>query len=275
MSGTAREAERLGQQAHDSATRDVATRVGLVAYGLVHLLVAVIALGVAWHEPTGSSANAIGALRTLAEEPLGRVLLWVVAAGFAALVLWQVGEALVGHRDKHGAGRMFERLGSAGRAVLYGALAYSAVRIAAGTGTTGGQADELSAQLMQLPGGQVLVAGIGLGIAGVGAYLIYEGATGKSEEHLTGRGKSGTGGTWIVRIGQVGHVAKGIALAIVGGLFGWAAMTYDPKKAGGLDVALSTLREQPLGPALLTATAVGIGCFGLYCFAWARYAADT
>ena len=269
------EAERLAHQARNSTALDIATRLGLVAYGLVHLLVAGIALGLAWHQPTGSSANTTGALRTLAEEPLGRLLLWGVAGGFAALVLWQVGEALVGHRDKDGSRRTFERLGSVGRAVVYGALGYSALRIAAGGSGGGRQVDELSTQLMALPGGQLMVGAIGLGIVAVGGYLVYKGLTGKSEEHLTARGKSGTDGSWIVRIGQVGHVGKGVALILVGGLFGWAAVTYDPKRAGGLDVALSTVRDQPLGPAALTVIALAIGCFGLYCFAWARYAADT
>jgi hypothetical protein len=66
-----------------------------------------------------------------------------------------------------------------------------------------------------------------------------------------------------------------VAFAVVGGLFVWAAYTYDPKKAGGLDVALHTLRGEGFGPWLLVLVALGIGCFGLYCFAWARYADTT
>ena len=70
-----------------------------------------------------------------------------------------------------------------------------------------------------------------------------------------------------------GISAKGIALAIVGVLFGWAAFTYDPEKAGGMDAALATIKNQPAGTVLLVAMAVGIACFGVYCFAWARFAA--
>ncbi len=51
-------------------------------------------------------------------------------------------------------------------------------------------------------------------------------------------------------------------------------MTYDPKKAGGLDVALRTLLDQGFGPWLLALVALGIGCFGVYCFFWAKDA-DT
>jgi hypothetical protein len=254
---------------------DDGARLGLVAYGIVHILVAVLALGIAWRVPTGTSANTTGALRTLATEPLGRVLLWGVAAGFAALVLWQLGEALLGHRDKDGTTRTVERLGSAGRVAVYAALGYAAVRIAAGSSGGTEQPDEVSTSLMRLPAGPLLVAGVGLVIAAIGAYLVYKGLSGRSGKHLTTRGRSGTAGTWAVRVGQFGHVAKGVALILVGALFGWAAVTYDPRKAGGLDVALHQLRDQPFGPPALTVVAVGIGCFGLYCFAWARHAADT
>ena len=74
------------------------------------------------------------------------------------------------------------------------------------------------------------------------------------------------------RLGTVGYCAKGVALSIIGGLFGYAALTYDPKKAGGLDTALGTLRGQPFGTVLLLVMALGIASFGVYCFIWARNA---
>jgi hypothetical protein len=55
-------------------------------------------------------------------------------------------------------------------------------------------------------------------------------------------------------------------------LFIWAAITYDPRKAGGMDAALTTVRDQLFGSVLLAVMAVGIACFGVYCFFWARMA---
>ncbi len=71
--------------------------------------------------------------------------------------------------------------------------------------------------------------------------------------------------------GKVGYIAKGIAIGIVGGLFAYAAVTHEAKKSGGLDQALQTVLEQPFGPVLLLAIAVGIACYGLFCFARARH----
>ena len=62
-----------------------------------------------------------------------------------------------------------------------------------------------------------------------------------------------------------------VAIALVGVLFVWAALSFDPKKAGGLDDALKTVRDQGAnGPVMLTVIAVGLIAFGAYCFVWAR-----
>ena len=66
-------------------------------------------------------------------------------------------------------------------------------------------------------------------------------------------------GTAATRAGQIGYIAKGVALAIVGLLFVVAGVTRRAGAASGLDGALRTLRDQPLGPVLLTAVAVGLG----------------
>ncbi len=73
-------------------------------------------------------------------------------------------------------------------------------------------------------------------------------------------------------LGRLGYAAKGIAFAIAGGLFAWAAIDYDPSKAGGLDTAMRTLKDQPFGDVLLTMMAIGFACFGVYCFVWSRNA---
>jgi hypothetical protein len=76
----------------------------------------------------------------------------------------------------------------------------------------------------------------------------------------------------VVRLGQVGYVAKGIALGVVGGLIVAAAVTTDASRAGGLDEALRAMRDQPFGTALLLVVGLGIAAFGLYSFARARFA---
>ena len=54
----------------------------LVGYGIVHLLVAWLAVQLAWFGGSGESADQSGAMATLAESPVGKPLLWIVAVGF-------------------------------------------------------------------------------------------------------------------------------------------------------------------------------------------------
>ena len=127
--------------------------------------------------------------------------------------------------------------------------------------------ETLSAKLMSVPFGQVLVAAVGGVVIGVGIAQIVKGVKQKFTEDLD-RGVPPS----VRRLGTVGYCVKGIALGIIGGLFVWAAVTYDPDKAGGMDAALSTIRDQPFGSVLLAIMAAGIACFGVYCFFWARMA---
>lgn len=57
---------------------------------------------------------------------------------------------------------------------------------------------------------------------------------------------------------------------MVGGLLGWAAITFDPSRARGLDGALRASLSAPGGQVLLTLVAAGIVAFAVFCFARAR-----
>lgn len=261
------------RQARHSDLLKHGARIGLVAYGVVHLLVAWIALQVAWSG--GGDASSGGALRTLAEQPFGRTMLWITVLGMVALVLWQLGTALWGYTSDDGFDRVRKRLTAGGRAVVYGALAASAVKIASGSASgSGGDSQEegLTADLLAAPAGRVLVTVVGIAILAVGAAQIYRGLSDSFTHDLEVQATTGSSGSAVLAVGRIGYVAKGIAIGVVGGLFVWAALTYDPEKAGGLDDALTTVRDQPFGPYLLTFVALGLAAFGLFCFAWARHA---
>jgi hypothetical protein len=240
--------------------------VGLVSYGLVHLVLAWLALQIAFGGREDASAG--GALQQLTQQPLGTVLLWVMAIGLFTLVVWQVVEATIGREESNRDGRLRKRLSSAGRAVVYLALGILAVGVAVGNGGGSGNGEQnLSVRLMDLPFGRILVAAVGAAVIAVGISQIVKGVKQKFVEDLD------FGVAQVVRrLGTAGYCAKGISLVIIGGLFGYAALTYDPKKAGGLDAALSTIREQPFGTVLLVIMAVGIASFGVFCFVWARKA---
>lgn len=263
------------QQVDSSRTLDRGVRAGLVAYGVVHLIIAALGVQLAFTGDGSGTASQQGAFAQIARTGPGQLVLWVIALGFAALVVWQVIEAVVGDRRSEGREELVHRVTATGRAVLYAVLASGAASRAAG-GSSGGStgrssSDSLTARLMAAPGGQLLVGAVGLGVVAVAGVLVHRGWTEGFTKHLDAGATTGERRRPILLLGKAGYLAKGVALATIGVLFLVAAVQHDPQESGGLDVALHELLRQPFGVVVAGAVSLGLGCFGLYCFAWARH----
>lgn len=266
---------------------DVGVRVGLVAYGVVHLLLAWLALQLALGD-RGEAVSTNGALQELAARPLGGTLTWLVVAGLVVLVLVRARVAVVGRPGDPdlGSGRdrarvLRHRVTDAVMAVVYAGLGVSGLRIVLGAGGSRGagsggdpseqQADTLSARVLALPAGPVLLGAVGVAVACVGLVLAWRGLSGEHRDKLSAEGRAGEAGQAYVLLGAVGHVAKGAVLVGVGALVVTAAVTQDPEQAGGVDQALGTLVRAPGGAVALVAVAAGLAAYGIFCLARARH----
>jgi hypothetical protein len=278
--GTVRSAMGAARQAGESNGLEHLARIGLIAFGVVHLLVAWLALQLAWGGG-GKSADQSGAMRTLSESPVGKPVLWVVAVGLIALAVWQAAEVFRWRGGWSASGKArtkaLRKSGNAlVKAAVYVALAVLAIRFALGSGKSSSQQQqETTAGVFGWPGGQFLVAAAGLVLIGVGAWHIRKGFNKHFLKQIDTSDASPSALRLVTRLGQVGFPAKGVALALVGGLLGYAAITFDPSKAQGLDGAMRTILEAPYGRILLTLVAVGIAAFGAFCFVRARYPERT
>jgi hypothetical protein len=280
VQGAAGSAMGAAREAGESDGLEHLARVGLLAYGVVHLLVAWLALQLAWGGG-GESADQSGAMRTLAESPLGKPLLWVIAVGLIALAVWQAAEVLRWRSGWSASGKArtkaLRKSGSSlVKAAIYITLAVLAIRFATGSGQSSSQQQqETTAGVFGWPGGQFLVGAAGLVLIGVGAWHVRKGVTKHFLKQIDTTGCSSSATRLVTRLGQVGFPGKGIALALVGGLLVYAAVSFDPSKARGLDGALKTILELPFGRILLTLVAIGIAAFGAFCFVRARYPERT
>ncbi|MDQ6642523.1 MAG: DUF1206 domain-containing protein [Actinomycetota bacterium] len=263
-------AEQAGQRAENSEWLDYAVRMGLVAYGVVHLMIAWLAIQLAVGGG-GASANQKGALAELARQPFGKVLVWAIAIGMFLLVVWRALEAAFGHHERDNADRRKKQVASAAKGVVYAVLGITALKTATGASGASGGSNAMTAKVMNWPGGQVIVVVVGLAIIGYGGYMAYRGWSGKYAEHLDSEGRSGDTGKTYLMFGKVGYLAKGFSIAVVGGLFVYAGISHDPKRSGGLDQALHEVLRQPYGVVLLIAIGLGLGCYGLFCLARARH----
>lgn len=262
---------QLKSAARRSDGVDNLARAGLVAYGIVHLLIGVLAVRLSIGDRAGS-ASSDGAIRELAQKPFGLVAVLAVGIGMLLLALWQGVEAASGHQGESGNKRTYKRVVAAGKALIYVAIGVSALRLVIGAGSSGGGGTtSLTAKVLSLPGGQILVAAFGVGLILAGVMLVHKAVGDRFLKDLEREGSTGADGAAYLWLGRVGYAAKGAALGAVGVLFAIAALTREANQSGGLDQALRRLLGQPFGPYLAMAIGAGFAAFGLFCFAWARH----
>jgi hypothetical protein len=250
-------------------------RVGLIAYGAMHLLIGYLAAQLAWGV-SGADADQTGALQTVGRGPSGQALLWTIGLGMLALALWQAGEVLLwwhGLLDREHRTRTAVVIAKClAKALVYAVLGVTALLFALGIEY---EADErlraLTDNTLRIPGGALLVGAVAVAVIAVGAYTFVRGITGGFMKDID---LPATPDRWepaIEIIGRVGYVAKGIAFGLVGVLLWQAATSADVSTATGLEGAMTAIAGVAAGPWLLTAIAVGFAAFGVYALGRARY----
>jgi hypothetical protein len=254
----------IARSAQNSGVLHALARLGYAVNGLLHILIAGIAIAVASAGSAGS-ADQSGALGQLADSPGGVFVLWSVVVGLSALGLWLLlGAFLLKGPDS--TKKWTHRASEVGKAVVYFLLAATAYIFASGGSTSSSaSASDASAQLLAAPGGVALLVVIGVGVLAIAAYFVGKGARKKFTADISV--PSGAAGRAIVVLGVVGYIAKGVALGVVGVLIVVAAVTLDPSKSSGLDGALKALVALPYGTVILGAISIGLIGYGGYCFA--------
>ena len=254
--GRMSDAERVA----DNPVVQAGARLGYAVSGVMHLVIGLLGVRLAFGDP-GTEADQSGAFRAMAQSPLGVVLLLVTVVGLGLLGVWQAAEAFVRHEAK-------DRLKAGSKAIGYFALTATALGVLIGTGGSSQKSSQdATATMLSLPWGVPLVIVVGLVILGIGVFHVVKGARRTFRRDLAEEPPQG-----IIVLAVLGYVAKGAALAVVGGLFVQAALTNDPEKAGGLDGALTAVLALPLGVPLVGLVAAGFAAYGAYSFGRARWA---
>jgi hypothetical protein len=265
----AREAKRVGMGPRMAGV----ARLGLAARAVSWALVGVIAIKVAI-DGRGSTEDRTGALRTLADEPLGTLMLLALAAGFAAYALWRLSQALL-DREREGddAVGLAKRAGYLARGVVYGVLCLSTMSVVLGEGGGGSdnKEDRAAGGLLGWPAGRWIVIAAGLAVIGAGLFNGYRAATRKFREKLATEEMSKAPRRLATVLGVGGMLARGIVFTIAGAFLVKAAIDHRPSEAVGLDGALAKLAQQPLGTWLLGLVAAGLLAYGAYGLFETRY----
>jgi NADH:ubiquinone oxidoreductase subunit 5 (subunit L)/multisubunit Na+/H+ antiporter MnhA subunit len=251
-------------------------RFGYAAKGVVYCLVGILAFQAALNWG-GRITGSEGAFQTIANQPFGNILLFLVAVGLVGYVIWRFVEAIF---DPEHSGSGFKnvarRLSYAVSGLIYGSLAFAAFRIVfsggSSSGSSGGSSSsQQTASLLSQPFGRWLVGLVAVAAAAYGFYCIYKGIKAKFRRHLNLAEMSPTEEKWATRIGRFGLICKGIVSVIIGYFFAQAARSADPNQAKTTEGALQSIQQQPYGSILMAIVALGLAAYGIHMLVQARY----
>ncbi|MGI8776082.1 MAG: DUF1206 domain-containing protein [Acidimicrobiales bacterium] len=249
-------------------------RAGLAARGVLYLVTAALAVQVA-RGHGDERADKQGAMQAVVRQPLGWLLLLVLAIGLGGYALWRFVDAIVGPREDRGSSKAkLKRAACAARGVLYTAFFASAVKLlvsSKGKSASDNPQGDWTARVLKWPGGTWLVVAVGLAVIGGGLYVGWRGLSRNFDKRLKSGEMSRAERKWILGFGTVGMVARMIVFAMIGLFLIAAARRHDPDQAVGIDGALKRLAGRSYGPTLLVVVALGLGAYGLYSFAEARF----
>ena len=243
-----------------NAHRRHIARFGLVAKGVLYALLAVLALQIA----IGSKvqADSQGALRTVARSRFGVGLLAVLALGFAGYAAWQAYVAWSGDGG-------WSRVSAGFRALMWGGVTVTAVRVVFSAGGSSQQEESLTARLLDMPFGTWLVGAVGVAVAAGGLALLRHI---RGHRYFDDLRPLPPGTTRVVKIITVtGIAARAGVYALAGAFLVRAAMRHKANSGVGLDGALSRVSNEPYGTYVLAAVAGGLAAYAVWCWVRARY----
>ncbi|MER7202240.1 DUF1206 domain-containing protein [Streptomyces sp. CB01635] len=263
------------RRAANSTAVAAGPRAGVVARGVIYVLIGVLSLRIGFSGSRGGQADRGGAIAEIAHRPFGTVLLWLLGTALAGMALWRLTEAAFGQAGPEGR-KASKRTMAGGRCLFYGFVSYSVLSYAAGgKGSGSGNSDrssrDVTAKVLGWPGGQWIVGIVGAGVASIGVWIAVRALMGKFQKRLrvsemSRRVRKAAG---FVRV--FGGTVRGVVFAVAGTFAIAAAVQHKPGKAKGMDTTLRSFADVPAGRWVLALIALGLMAFGVFSWATARW----
>ena len=267
--------QQAAKKVEYSPLMEALTRYGYGVRGLIYIVMGLLALQVTLGKG-GALASPQGAIAIIGKQPAGMILLWIVLVGLISYSLWGVVRAVMDPLHKgHDAKGLLARAGYLASAFGYAILIIPTYGYITGASKTanGSQTQKFITKIMTMPWGRWAIGILGLVVLLAGLYQIYQGLSAGFERQFHTYSLTPKEVKLVTGVGRFGTAARGVVLAIVGGLFGLAAYQANPSQQVGMDTALATLLHQPYGIWLLGIVSLGLIAFGIYsmlCALWFR-----
>lgn len=247
-------------------------RWGYAAKGVLYVVIGLY-VGMAVLGMGGDTAGVRQAILEVAGQPYGWFMLILLGVGLAGHVLWRMVQAF-GDPERKGRGLkgVVRRIGMFISGAVYLMLAFYTLRLILGSAGGGSSTAQRSAEVMSFPGGIFLLGAVGIGFTGVGLYQMWRAYQETYRKHWKSAGLSRAQVMLARTVARVGLPARAVLFVVVGFYLVAAAWKTSPGAARDTEGAMRALSALPFGQWLLAAIAIGMVCYGCYCFcnAWLK-----
>lgn len=244
-------------------------RLALLGHGVYHLLLALLTSQLLAGGTGGRETGPQGAIATVANQPFGQFLLAGLTLAFVAYAVRRWSQLVRKHDAKDQVEALLSGTVWTFLSYLAGSTLLDGLGVigGSGAGTSGQQATQ---SVLGLPGGQLVVGAIGVGIVGAAGYFARKASNRALGSELAELGLDGR--RFATVLGRVGYAGRSLAYGLVGLFVVRAALAHDPDAGRGLDGALAQVQQTGWGPWVLLAVTVGFAAFGAFRLLEARYA---
>lgn len=257
-------------EAADSDAVEGAGRLGLATRGVMYLISASLTVRIALSGSSDEGPGKKGALKEVADQPFGRIGLGLLAAGLAGYAVWRFFAAATytGDNDDSAAKVWVKRLGLVGRGIIYVFAFLTAGSLIMG-GQGGSEGGE-TARVFELPGGRLIVLGVGVGLLAAAAYNGHRAIGGSYKKKWSGE-ISERQRRWATVVSSTGLIGHMVVFALTGFFLVKAALEFDSSEPESLDEAVRALAETPGGTIYLLMVAFGMLAYAGFSFVEARW----
>ncbi|MGB3547236.1 MAG: DUF1206 domain-containing protein [Saprospiraceae bacterium] len=241
-----------------------------VLYGSTGVLAILAALDFNRNETVVGST---GALRSIANQPFGRVLVILIAASLMGYVVWRFLQAFLDPEHSGcDASDIVRRIGYGCSGCVYASIAYSVVDILSEPVTDGDRsAEEWVFIIMRQPFGRWLIGAAGFGFFCIGCYYFYRAIKAEFRKRFKLHKMSDVAKRWAFIVGRVGIAARGVVYTVIGVSAMRAAWLFDADEIKTTEQALAVFNDNPANEIVLLTLGVGFVAYAIHMAFQARY----
>lgn len=249
--------------------RERLARFGILIKGVVYALIGLLSALAAFNLG-GEKSGSKNVLYFIAEQPFGKILLVVIAAGLIGYAFWRIYQAIIDHEKEGDSTSGFvKRAGYFISGLFYGVLAYSAVQIILNIQNESSNSTYSLNEVLQKSYGPYLVGLIAFLLLGKAAYQFYQGYTQKFLDKLDTSALSEKQKGFIKKSGLIGFFSRGIVIMLIAYSLFKMVFNFGASSAGKAE-AFEMLQNE-FGSLIMGVVAIGLLGYAFFMFVQAKY----